>query len=84
METFYTAKAIKALRKMPSKDSLALREKIRTYASEPSRPHPWVKPLIGTQGLRIRHGDWRAICVSETDMTILNVVKIGHRREIYR
>ena len=48
------------------------------------RPHG-VKKLAGAENLwRIRVGDYRVVYTIENNRLIVLVVKIGHRREIYR
>ena len=39
----------------------------------------------GEEGLyRVRSGDYRAIYCLEDDLLVVLVVKVGHRRDIYR
>jgi mRNA interferase RelE/StbE len=40
-----------------------------------------VRRLKGTQGCRLRIGDWRVIFIEDTRS--ITVVAVGHRREIY-
>ena len=44
--------------------------------------HGDVKRLKGQAGARLRVGDWRIIFYVESD-TVIVVVAVGHRREIY-
>ena len=52
--------------------------KLMTYAIKGSGD---VKRLKGTQGCRLRIGDWRVIFIE--DARSITVVAVGHRREIY-
>jgi mRNA interferase RelE/StbE len=46
---------------------------------------PGVKRLAGTdQGYRIRVGAYRVLYRIEDDRLLVLVVKVGHRREVYR
>ena len=46
---------------------------------------PGVKKLTGSDGLyRVRAGDYRIIYRIEQEKLTVLVVKIGHRREVYR
>ena len=46
---------------------------------------PGAEVLKGGQGeLRIRIGDWRVICRVHDDELLVLVIKIGHRRDVYR
>jgi mRNA interferase RelE/StbE len=47
------------------------------------RPHQSLK-LTGHDLYRIRSGDYRVVYSIDDDMLVILVVKIGHRREIYR
>ena len=57
-------------------------ERIRTLAVDP-RPAGCEK-LSGQERYRIRQGDYRIIYEVEDARLIVLVVKVGHRREIYR
>jgi mRNA interferase RelE/StbE len=76
----YSRGALKALRSMPKKDGEALLMKLEAYASQGRSQN--VTKLVGSQMLRLRHGDWRAI-FEESDAEII-VQAIGNRREVYR
>tara|TARA_R110002124_G_scaffold65453_2_gene178996 strand:+ start:214 stop:453 length:240 start_codon:yes stop_codon:yes gene_type:complete len=67
----------KALRKLRGEASRIV-AKIERYAETGAGD---VTAQVGTDYMRIRIGDYRAI-LSESDTEIL-VVRIGHRREIY-
>jgi mRNA interferase RelE/StbE len=52
--------------------------------AETPRP-PGAKPLRGEPGLlRIRVGDWRVVYTVLDDRLLVLVVRVGHRREVYR
>ncbi len=56
---------------------------IETLASNPRGAG--AKPLAGLQDLwRIRVGAYRIVYAIEDDVLVVLVVKIGHRREVYR
>lgn len=75
----YTRTAIKALKKMPAKDRNAIMAKLDRYAAGGVGD---VVALKGSDLFRLRHGDWRAIF--EEDGTVVAVLKIANRREVYR
>jgi mRNA interferase RelE/StbE len=56
--------------------------KLQALASEP-RP-PGSTKLSGSEQYRIRQGDWRAVYEIDDEKKTVVVVKIGHRREVYR
>ncbi len=43
-----------------------------------------VKSLQGNSGYRLRVGDYRVIFALEEDVLVVLVVKVGHRRDVYR
>ena len=75
----YTRTAIKALKKMPTKDRDAIMAKMDDYAAG---GHQDVKALQGSDLYRLRHGDWRAIF--SQDGTVIAVLNVAKRGEVYR
>lgn len=72
----------KDLERIPKADAQRITEAIRALADNP-RP-PGVQKLSGQERYRIRQGDYRIIySVQDADHTVW-VVKIGHRRDVYR
>jgi mRNA-degrading endonuclease RelE of RelBE toxin-antitoxin system len=68
-----------------SKDREALLRKIGQFAADPSAPAPWAKPLAGVRhAVRIRQGDWRAVCRIDRAAKTVTVEAAGDRKEIYR
>ena len=71
------------LRKLPKGIQKRIGKKIDELASNP--PPPDAKTLAGSEGvLRVRAGDYRIIYTIKDQTLIVLVVRIGHRREIYR
>ena len=56
--------------------------RIQSLASEP-RPHGCVK-LSGREQYRIRQGWYRIVYSVDDDGRVVLVVKVGHRRDVYR
>jgi len=48
------------------------------------RPEAHVKKLVGDPGYRLRVGEYRVIIEIEKDELIILVIKIGHRKNIYK
>ena len=67
---------------IPSNDLKKILKKMKALCEDP-RPPGSVK-LSGMEYYRIRQGDYRIIYEIEDNRLIVVVVKIGHRREIYR
>ena len=74
--------AIKELYSIPKKDLRKIISKIEMLADDP-RPHGSVK-LTGKEQYRIRHKNYRVLYSIEDEILIIYIVKIGHRRDIYK
>lgn len=74
--------AVKELDDLPKKDLKRVTEKIKNLAENP-RPVGCEK-LSGQERYRVRQGNYRIIYEIEDIIRIVRVVKIGHRKEIYR
>jgi len=78
MQVTFEKAAVRTLRKMPAKDRDAMIAKLETFATTGAGD---VKKLKGSDDYRLRHGDWRAIFEIAGNIV---VVRIAHRREVYR
>ena len=74
--------AIKELNKIPQKELPKITERIQALAKD-SRP-PGCEKLAAQNAYRIRQGSYRIIYTIEEDKLIIIVIKIVHRRDIYR
>jgi mRNA interferase RelE/StbE len=75
-------RAQRTLDRLPQTDFEAVVEAVRGLAETP-RPRGMEK--VKTTGLwRIRQGDYRIIYTIDDNRQLVTVVRIGHRREIYR
>lgn len=72
----------KDLPSIPKSDVIKITERIESLAENPF-PEGAVR-LKGREEWRIRQGDYRILYVVEHDIVTVFVVKVGHRREIYR
>ncbi|ACL74367.1 type II toxin-antitoxin system RelE family toxin [Thioalkalivibrio sulfidiphilus] len=72
----------KDLRSTPSRDIARILKRIEALADDP-RPSDSQK-LSGQERYRVRLGVYRIIYEIVDDELIVTVVKIGHRREVYR
>ena len=48
------------------------------------RPEKYVEKLIGNLGYRLRVGDYRVILDIKKNKLVILVIKIGHRKNIYK
>jgi len=81
-ELIFKKSVAKDLRPLPKQDVKRILQRIRELASNP-RPVGCEK-LSGQERYRVRQGVYRIVYEIEDSRLIVMVVKIGHRREIYR
>lgn len=79
---FFKKSAQKELDKIPKQDLQRIVKKIKTLEHDP-RPVGSEK-LSGQEKYRIRQGDYRIIYAINDDQVEVWVVKIAHRRLVYR
>lgn len=48
------------------------------------RPEAYVRKLVGDQGYRLRVGEYRVIVDIQGETLTILVIKIGHRKTIYK
>jgi mRNA interferase RelE/StbE len=79
----FVSQAAKQFRTLPSQLQERLKAKIDALSNNP-RPYGVTK-LAGEDDLyRIRGGDYRIIYTIQDEHLLILVVKIGHRRDVYR
>ena len=75
--------AAKALKKIPKADQKRIADKIDSLAED--LPNPDTTKMKGNNPFyRIRVGNYRIIYEIQEDVLLILVVKIGHRKDIYR
>jgi len=74
--------AVKELGDIPKKELKKVIEKIQALSVDP-RPQGSQK-LSSREQYRIRQGDYRIIYSIQDDDLAVHIVKVGHRKEIYR
>ena len=74
--------AARELRAIPKKDLVRVVGRVQGLAHNP-RPTGSEK-LSGQEWYRIRQGDYRIVYAIDDEARIVEIVKIGHRREVYR
>jgi len=81
-EIYLRRSAVKELGRIPKRDLRRVVGRIRSLSADP-RPAASEK-LSGSQRYRVRQGDYRIVYSIQDDERTVRVVKIGHRREVYR
>ncbi len=79
---FFKQSAVKELDDVPKKDLVRLLARIEALADDP-RP-PGCEKLSAQERYRIRQGNYRVVYSIEDAVLTVWVVKVGHRREVYR
>ena len=74
--------AAKELEAVPLKDRRRIVARIQALATEP-RP-PGIEKLSGAEKYRVRQGDFRVLYTIDDSTRSVLIVKIGHRRDVYR
>lgn len=78
----FTPSAAKSLRHIDRKDAARIHGALTLLAVDP-RP-PGSTKLHGRDAHRVRVGNYRIIYQIKDDVLLITVVKIGHRRDVYR
>ncbi|GAB3642130.1 type II toxin-antitoxin system RelE family toxin [Spirosoma arcticum] len=81
-EILITETAEKTLDKLPVQTAERLIKAIYKLAHQP-RPPKCVK-LSGSENYRIRVGDYRIIYSILDDMLLIEVLKVGNRKDVYK
>ena len=79
----YKKSVEKELRKLPSTQLKGIVAKIRALATNP-HPEGSVKLRGSSELFRIRHTDYRVVYQVQNEKLTILVIKVGHRRELYR
>ena len=75
--------AAKAFRKIPKPDRKCISEKIDSLAEK--LPNPDITKMKGNNPFhKVRVGNYRIIYEIQDDVLVILIVKIGHRKDIYR
>jgi len=72
----------KDFRQIPKKDVLRILAKIEALADNPMPLQ--AEKLSGDDKYRIRQGNYRILYRIEDEILMVTVVKVGHRRDVYR
>jgi len=79
-----TKEANKFLNKINPQDKTAILTKLHNLATDPFAPNKNIKPLKGHDRLyRLRVGDYRIIYHIHNQELKIQVVKVGHRKDVY-
>lgn len=72
----------KDIKTIPKKDVQRILKRIETLATDPYPPQ--AEKLTNDEKYRLRQGNYRILYTVEDAVITVTVVKIGHRRNVYR
>lgn len=81
-KVFFKKSALKELEAIPRKDLRRLLAAIEDLSTDP-RP-PQSQKLSASEKYRLRRGVHRVLYTIEDDKLVVCVVRVAHRREVYR
>ena len=74
---------LKTLKKFPKRDLVRIKKKVEELGSD--LPDPNTTKMKGNNSFhKVRSGDYRIIYEIHKDRLVILVVKIGHRKDVYR
>ncbi len=82
MDIFLTRTAERDLDNISSPDCAKILAKMELYAKNPKALANQVKRLKGDPLLRLRVGEYRVLFTE--DGLVVTVIRVGHRKDIYR
>lgn len=74
--------AIRELRTIPKKDRQRIGSRLQSLGRDP-RP-PGHEKLAGQNRYRVRQGDYRIVYTIDDPAEMVDIVKVGHRKDVYR
>jgi mRNA interferase RelE/StbE len=74
--------AARELEALPRRDRIRVAERISVLENDP-RP-PGCEKLSGHEQYRVRQGNYRVVYAIDDAASSVVIVKIGHRRDVYR
>ncbi|MCM5571753.1 type II toxin-antitoxin system RelE/ParE family toxin [Burkholderiaceae bacterium FT117] len=81
-ELRFKASVSKDLRGVPAADVRRILDRIEALRDDP-RP-PGCQGLGGTELFRVRQGIYRIVYSIDDERIVVEVIRVGHRREVYR
>jgi mRNA interferase RelE/StbE len=85
MEKFeirFKRSVVKELLKLPRNDNRKVMARINGLSENPRASG--CEKLAGHESYRVRQGDYRIIYTIDDGRVIVEVIRIGHRRDVYR
>ena len=81
-EIVFSARAVKAINALPEKLQARIHGVIATLEGNPLPPV--ARKLVGRDTYRLRVSDYRIVYSIHKNILTIEIIPVGHRREIYR
>lgn len=81
-EVVFKQSVKKDFRRIPQKDVQRILARIEAFAEDP-RP-PGAEKLSAQERYRVRQGAYRILYEIQEEQLVVVVIKVGHRRHVYR
>lgn len=81
-EVEFVKSAQKELSKLPRQTSFRIAKAIYKLSTDPRKGN--VRPMVGAKSWRLRVGDYRVVYDILEDRLVVLVIRIRHRKEVYR
>ena len=78
----YDRRTLKELRQIPAQETARILSVIETLKQQPRRHG--VEKMSGSEGYRVRVGDYRILFTIDDAQRLMTVYRIKHRRDVYR
>ena len=83
MQITWARSATKEFEGLPRAKQAAVLEAVSSFAADPFGQRPNAKPLLGSDGaVRLRVGEYRVVLIRGKGF--IDVVKVAHRKDVYR
>jgi mRNA interferase RelE/StbE len=79
----WKSSALKEIRKLPHDALSRIIDAVEGLKENPF-PHGSQKLAAGQASYRIRVGDYRVIYAVEAELLVIEIVKVGHRKDVYK
>jgi mRNA interferase RelE/StbE len=78
----FTKSAQKEISKFPPTDGARIARAVDKLSADPRKGN--VRPMVGSKSWRLRVSDYRVVYDIIDDKLIILIIRIRHRREVYR
>lgn len=76
--------ARKTLSKLTKQEFRRIKARLESLANNPYSPHHNTQRLHGVDAYRLRIGTWRVIYQIDNKIPCIIILKVAHRKEVYR